>query len=48
MTSQNRLTTIRTYLQSIADTHATGRATEHSYRPVNLKVRCSRHLVAVG
>ena len=32
MTSQNRLTTIRTYLRSIADTHATGYATEHSYR----------------
>ena len=34
MTSQNTLSAIRAYLRSIADTRATGHATEHSYRPV--------------
>ena len=33
MTSQNTLSAIRAYLRSIADTRATGHATEHSYRP---------------
>ena len=33
MTSQNTLSAIRAYLRSIADTQATGHATEHSYRP---------------
>ena len=33
MASQNRMSTVRGYLRSIADTHATGHATEHSYRP---------------
>ena len=32
MTSPNRLSTIHNYLRSIADTRATGHATEHSYR----------------
>ena len=33
VTSQHTLRDIRSFLRSIADTHATGRATEHSYRP---------------
>ena len=33
MTNQQALRDIRSYLRSIADTHATGLATEHSYRP---------------
>jgi hypothetical protein len=33
VTSQNTLSAIRAYLRSIADTRATGHATEHSYRP---------------
>ena len=33
MTTKSSLSALRTYWQSIADTGATGRATEHSYRP---------------
>ena len=33
MTNQHALRDIRSYLRLIADTHATGLATEHSYRP---------------
>ena len=33
VTNQHTLRDIRSFLRSIADTHATGRATEHSYRP---------------
>ena len=33
VTNQHTLRDIRGFLRSIADTHATGRATEHSYRP---------------
>ncbi len=33
MTTQNTLTAMRAYLRTVADTQATGHATEHSYRP---------------
>ena len=33
VTNQHTLRDIRSFLRSIADTHATSRATEHSYRP---------------